>query len=60
MSKAQKMEACRRIDELLILHDGSFDKAFPTIKNDFENISKRYKLDPSSLFCIYMEWRKCK
>lgn len=54
----KKAEASKRVDELLIKHNMPFDKAYPLIEQDFNNIALRYKLDSASLFWIYMEWRK--
>ena len=57
-SPLKKAEASKRVDELLIKHNMPFDKAYPLIEQDFNNIALRYKLDSASLFWIYMEWMK--
>lgn len=54
----EKKEACVIIDTLLIRHNTTFDKAFPQIVEDFSSIASKYKIDPASLFWIYMEWKK--
>lgn len=54
ISADDKKSASKAIDNLLQLHDMSFDKGFGVMINDFKQIATDFNISPSTLFCIYM------
>ena len=50
-----KICASKKLNELLQLHNESFDLGFSIMTEDFLAIAKEYNISPATLFCIYME-----
>lgn len=49
---------CQKVDAVVREYNLPFDKAFPIIKQSFNQIARHNNLDPAVLFWIYMEWIK--
>ena len=45
------------VDRMVKENDLPFDKVFAKVKHEFQRIAGNYKIDPATLFCIYMEWK---
>lgn len=54
ISADDKKSVSKTIDDLLQLHDMSFDKGFGIMINDFKQIVTDFNISPATLFCVYM------
>lgn len=57
VSKSVVQERCLDIDAVFNEYDIEFNEAMPILKNSFKAIAGRTKIDPATLFCIYMDWK---
>lgn len=55
-----KKQVCKQIDNLLKEHDLPFDKAFPLMVKDFNEVGYKNNMDSAVLFCIYMDFKNNK
>jgi hypothetical protein len=58
--KKVKMNLCLDIDAVINEYALPYDIAYPIVKKSMETIAKRTKIDPATLFCIYMAWKSDK
>lgn len=56
INKTTKEIICPKINQMVKEHNLPFDKAFPLIKDGFNQISNEYNIDSAVLFWVYMEW----
>ncbi|KOC50004.1 hypothetical protein [Clostridium botulinum] len=46
------------VKQMVQEHNLPFDKAFPLIKDGFNEIADKYSMDSAVLFWVYMDWEK--
>lgn len=52
----KKATLCPEIHRMVKDNNIPFDKAFPLIKDGFNEIAQNNSIDPSVLFWVYMDW----
>lgn len=58
VAKAIREKAGLEVNQMVQEHNLPFDKAFPLIKDGFNEIATKYSMDPAVLFWVYMDWKK--
>ena len=57
LNDSQKKASCKKLSAKLIELNIPIDKGWPLLKNDFESIAKELDIDPTTLFCVFMDWQ---
>ncbi|KEI16989.1 hypothetical protein Z959_07885 [Clostridium novyi B str. ATCC 27606] len=58
VTKTTREKIGPEINQMVQERNLPFDKAFPLIKDGFNEIATKYSMDPAVLFWIYMDWKK--
>lgn len=59
-SKKVQETVCLDLDAVINEYALPYDIAYPIIKKSIETVARRTKIDPATLFCIYMSWKSKK
>ena len=57
-SQATREKVCPQVDQMVKDRNMPFDKAYPLVRDGFNQIAVNFNMDPAVLFWIYMDWFK--